>query len=50
LAGGQVARGNPYFYKVIDGKLYMPAGVRSTVTASTIKAAESEWTMINKND
>jgi hypothetical protein len=50
VADGQVARGNPYYYKVIGGKLYIPAGGRRTVTASTIKMAEREWAKINNDN
>lgn len=47
---GQVARGNPYDFKVIDGKVYFPASAWSIITESTIKQAESEWKRINKNN
>jgi len=50
LSEGQVARGNPHNFKVIDEKLYFPASVRSMLTGSTIKSAESEWKQINKNN
>jgi hypothetical protein len=50
LSEGQVARGNPHNFKVIDDKVYFPASARSTLTESTIKGAESEWKWINKNN
>jgi hypothetical protein len=48
VADGQVARGNPYNFKVIDGKVYFPASWRSNLSESTIKSAEIEWARIDK--